>query len=53
MTNDLIGADQKIPECPMKAAFMEEVGTAIRLDIKPWFGDLVYVVPFWVCGILF
>lgn len=49
----LIGADQKIPNCPMKSAFLEDVGTAIRLDIKSWFGNLVYVVPFWVCGILF
>lgn len=53
MTVYLIDADQKIPNCPMKSAFLEDVGTAIRLDIKSWFGNLVYVVPFWVCGILF
>ena len=29
----------KIPDSQVKTKFLEEVETAIRLVIKPWFGD--------------
>ena len=40
MADYLIGTDQKIPEWPVKTTFLEDVVTAIRLDIKSWFADV-------------
>ena len=37
MTNYLIGAYQKIPDCLAKTAFLGEAGASVRLGIKPWF----------------
>ena len=40
MGDDLIGADQKIPDRPVETAYLGEVETAARLGIEPQFGDL-------------
>ena len=43
VTDYLIGADQKIPDLTyisVKTVFLGEAETAIRLGIKPRFGDL-------------
>ena len=44
----LIGADQKIPNGLVKATFLREVVTVVRLGIKPWAGgmDLAQEIPF-------
>ena len=36
----------------LKILFLGEVETAVRLGIKPWFGDLAQGTPFWVWGFL-
>lgn len=48
MADYLIGADQKIPNWLVKATFLREVVTVIRLGIKPWTGgmDLAQETPF-------
>lgn len=40
MADYLIGANQKIPDSPMKTTFPGKSETAIRLGSKPWFGDV-------------
>ena len=47
----LTDADQEIPDWPVKITFLGKVKPAIRLDIKPNFGDmdLAQVTLFWVC----
>lgn len=51
----LIGADQQIPNCLVKATFLREVVTVIRLGIKPWAGgmDLAQEIPFVAYCLLF
>lgn len=38
--NSLTSADQEIPDWLVKIKFLGEAETAIRLDIKYWFGDV-------------
>lgn len=40
VTDDLIGADHKIPDWPVKTTFLGEAEASIRLGIKPWFGGM-------------
>lgn len=49
MTRDLIGADQEIPDGPVRIPSLGKVQTATRSGIKFWFGvvGLAQVVPFW------
>lgn len=41
LTDDFIGADQKMLERPAKAAFLGEVETAVRLGMKLLFGNSI------------
>lgn len=45
----LVYVDQKIPDWPVKIAFLGKVEIATRLDIKRWFGGigLAQVTAFW------
>lgn len=36
----LTGADQNIPDCPVKIILLEKIETVIMLGIKSWFNDV-------------
>ena len=40
MVDYLMGADEKIPNWAVETVFLEEVVTAIKLDIKSYFADM-------------
>ena len=48
----LMDTDQKIPDWPVQAAFLREVVTVIRLDIKSWFADVGLSTNDSILGIL-
>lgn len=47
----LIRTGQKIPDWPVKTTSLGW-GLKLQLAIKPWFGILAQVTPFWACGFL-
>lgn len=47
-TGYLLGSHQNIPQWVVRTAFRGEVGTAVRLGMKSWHGDLAYVISFWL-----
>ena len=49
----LIGADQKIPDWPVKTTILGEVITAVRLPTKSWFADVGLSTSDSVLGLLF
>lgn len=40
VANDVIGADQKIPDQSVKTTLLGKVITVNRLVMKSWFGDM-------------
>ena len=54
MTDYLVGAENKIPDWPIKITFLGKVETAIRSGIKSRFDimGLSQAMPFVACGFL-